>query len=168
MTDGICFVGLDVHARKTAAAAVQLGSGEVFKAQLSGSPEAALQWFATLPGPVRAVYEGGPTGFGLARAARAAGVEMMVSVRARSDPAPGAPAPRRVPSARGAALLCASVAPVAAARLRRRCCSHSSPTPSIRRGLPPAAASLRAVGVLGVEVVRERLPDGRAEDLIQK
>jgi len=37
MTDGICFVGLDVHARKTAAAAVQLGSGEVFKAQLSGS-----------------------------------------------------------------------------------------------------------------------------------
>jgi len=78
MTDGICFVGLDVHARKTAAAAVQLGSGEVFKAQLSGSPAAALQWCATLPGPVRAVYEAGPTGFGLARAARAAGVEMMV------------------------------------------------------------------------------------------
>jgi transposase len=78
MTDGICFVGLDVHARKTAAAAVQLGSGEVFKAQLSGAPADALQWFATLPGPVRAVYEAGPTGFGLARAARAAGVEVMV------------------------------------------------------------------------------------------
>jgi len=57
---------------------VQLGSGEVFKAQLSGSPAAVLQWFATLPGPVRAVYEAGPTGFGLARAARAAGVEVMV------------------------------------------------------------------------------------------
>ncbi|MCA1699862.1 MAG: hypothetical protein LC790_13545 [Actinobacteria bacterium] len=70
MTDGICFVGLDVHARKTAAAAVQLGSGEVFKAQLSGAAD-ALQWFATLPGPVRAVYEAGPTGFGLARAVRA-------------------------------------------------------------------------------------------------
>ncbi|MCA1679295.1 MAG: IS110 family transposase, partial [Actinobacteria bacterium] len=78
MTNGICFAGLDVHARKTAAAAVQLGSGEVFKAQLSGSPAAALQWLVTLPGPVRAVYEAGPTGFGLARAARAAGVEMMV------------------------------------------------------------------------------------------
>ncbi len=78
MTDGICFVGLDVHARKTAAAAVQLGSGEVFKAQLSGVPADALQWFATLPGPVRAVYEAGPTGFGLARAARAVGVEVMV------------------------------------------------------------------------------------------
>ncbi|MDX6549475.1 MAG: transposase [Gaiellales bacterium] len=78
MTDGICFVGLDVHARKTVAAAVQLGSGEVFKAQLPGSPAAALQWLATLPGPVCAVYEAGPTGFGLARAARAAGVQMMV------------------------------------------------------------------------------------------
>ncbi|MCA1700927.1 MAG: IS110 family transposase [Actinobacteria bacterium] len=78
MTNGICFAGLDVHARKTAAAAVQLGSGEVFKAQLSGSPAAAIEWLVTLPGPVRAVYEAGPTGFGLARAARAAGVEMMV------------------------------------------------------------------------------------------
>ena len=38
MTDGICFAGLDVHARKTAAAAVQLGSGEVFRAQIAGSP----------------------------------------------------------------------------------------------------------------------------------
>ena len=78
MTDGICFVGLDVHARKTAAAAVQLGSGEVFKAQLPGSPAAAIEWLQTLPGPVRAVYEAGPTGFGLARAAQAAGVEVMV------------------------------------------------------------------------------------------
>jgi hypothetical protein len=31
-----------------------------------------------LPGPVRAVYEAGPTGFELARAAREAGVELMV------------------------------------------------------------------------------------------
>jgi len=78
MTDGICFAGLDVHARKTAAAAVQLGSGEVFKAQLPGSPAAAIEWLQTLPGPVRAVYEAGPTGFGLARAAKAAGVQVMV------------------------------------------------------------------------------------------
>jgi len=64
MTDGICFVGLDVHARKTVAAAVQLGSGEVFKAQLAGSPAAALQWLARLPGPVRAVYRPGRPGSG--------------------------------------------------------------------------------------------------------
>jgi transposase len=78
MVEGICFAGLDVHARKTAAAAVQLGSGEVWKAQLPGSSAAAIEWLCSLPGPVRAVYEAGPTGFELARAARAAGVEVMV------------------------------------------------------------------------------------------
>lgn len=78
MSDGICFAGLDVHARKTAAAAVQLGSGEVFKAQIAGSPIEAIDWLRSLPGEVRAVYEAGPTGFGLARAARAAGLEVMV------------------------------------------------------------------------------------------
>ena len=78
MSDGICFAGLDVHARKTAAAAVVLGSGEVWKAQLPGSPAAAIAWLQTLPGEVRAVYEAGPTGFGLARAGRAAGIEVMV------------------------------------------------------------------------------------------
>jgi transposase len=78
VSDGICFVGLDVHARKTAAAAIQLGSGEVWKAQIAGSSSAAIEWLQTLPGPVRAVYEAGPTGFGLARAARAAGLEVMV------------------------------------------------------------------------------------------
>ena len=78
MTDGICFAGLDVHARKTAAAAVQLGSGEVWRARLDGSPAAAIEWLQSLPGPVRATYEAGPTGFGLARAARAAGIELVV------------------------------------------------------------------------------------------
>jgi transposase len=78
VSEAIGFAGLDVHARKTAAAAVQLGSGEVWRAQLAGSPVAAVEWLQTLPGPVRAVYEAGPTGFGLARAARAAGLEVMV------------------------------------------------------------------------------------------
>ena len=78
MADGICFAGLDVHAHRTAGAAVQLGSGEVWRAQLDGSPAAAIEWLQGLPQPVRAVYEAGPTGFGLARAARVAGIEMMV------------------------------------------------------------------------------------------
>lgn len=78
MTEAICFAGLDVHARKTAAAAVQLGSGEVYKAQLPGSSVAAIEWLRSLPGEVRAVYEAGPTGFELARAARAAGLELIV------------------------------------------------------------------------------------------
>ena len=75
MTDGICFAGLDVHARKTAAAAVQLGSGAMFRAQIVGAPTEAIGWLQTLPGAVRAVYKAGPTGFGLARAA---GIEVMV------------------------------------------------------------------------------------------
>ncbi len=78
MSDDICYAGLDVHARKTVAAAVQLGSGEVFRAEIPGSPIGAIDWLRSLPGPVRAVYEAGPTGFGLARSARGAGIEMMV------------------------------------------------------------------------------------------
>jgi transposase len=78
MSEGICYAGLDVHARKTVAAAVQLGSGEVWRGQIPGPPLEAIGWLMTLPGPVRAVYEAGPTGFGLARAARAVGIEMMV------------------------------------------------------------------------------------------
>jgi len=76
--EGICFAGLDVHARKTAAAAVMLGTGEVWKAQFGGSPGEAIEWLQTLPGEIRAVYEAGPTGFRLARQARAAGLEVMV------------------------------------------------------------------------------------------
>jgi transposase len=60
------------------AAAVQLGSGEIWKAQLPGPSAAAIEWLRSLPGEVRAVYEAGSTGFELARAARAAGVELMV------------------------------------------------------------------------------------------
>src|SRR3954470_13884456 len=71
--DGICFVGLDVHARTTTAAAVQLGSGEVWKAQLAGTPQAAIEWLQTLPGELRAVYEAGPAGCGLRRAGGAGG-----------------------------------------------------------------------------------------------
>jgi transposase len=73
MSDGICFAGLDVHARKISGAAVQLGSGEVFRARLGGSPGEAIGWLQSLPGEVRAVYEAGPTGFVLARAAREVG-----------------------------------------------------------------------------------------------
>jgi hypothetical protein len=48
MADGICFAGLDVHARKTAGAAVQLGSGEVFRAQMAGSPGEVIDWLRSL------------------------------------------------------------------------------------------------------------------------
>ena len=46
MSERICFVGLDVHARRTAGAAVQLGSGEVFQAQIPGPPVQAIELVA--------------------------------------------------------------------------------------------------------------------------
>jgi transposase len=47
-----------------------------------------VQWLMSLPGPVRACYEAGPTGFGLYRAAVAAGVEMRVVAPGKTPRAP--------------------------------------------------------------------------------
>jgi transposase len=71
-------VGLDVHARSTHAAAIDLASGELVRARFGPGVEGVVEWLAGRDGPVRAVYEAGPTGFGLARAAQAAGIEVMV------------------------------------------------------------------------------------------
>lgn len=78
MSEAIQFVGLDVHAAQTVAAAVELGTGVVRQQRIVGPPVSAVQWLAGLPGEVRAVYEAGPTGFGLARAARERGIQVMV------------------------------------------------------------------------------------------
>jgi len=66
-------VGLDVHARSVAAAAIDGVTGEVFRARLVPAPREVIGWIEALPGPAAAVYESGPTGFGLARALNAAG-----------------------------------------------------------------------------------------------
>lgn len=72
-------VGLDVHARSVAAAAIDGETGEVFKARLSPSHEQIRSWIGDLPGPVAVTYEAGPTGFGLARALGAGGVRCVVA-----------------------------------------------------------------------------------------
>jgi transposase len=71
-------VGLDVHARSVAAAAIDGVTGEVFKTRLGPDPQVVLDWIGGLPGPVAVVYEAGPTGYGLARTVRAAGVRCEV------------------------------------------------------------------------------------------
>jgi transposase len=71
-------VGLDVHARETAAAVLDPATGEVTTRTLSGRPATALEWLETLPRPFQAVYEAGPTGYGLARAAQARGLDVVV------------------------------------------------------------------------------------------
>jgi transposase len=72
-------VGLDVHARSVVAAAVDASTGEIFGAKLSSDNRGVLGWVSDLPGPVAVTYEAGPTGFGLARALRAAGIECKVA-----------------------------------------------------------------------------------------
>lgn len=72
-------VGLDVHARSVAAAAIDGVTGELFHARLTPSHEHIQSWLAALPGPVAVTYEAGPTGFGLARALGAAGIRCVVA-----------------------------------------------------------------------------------------
>lgn len=78
MAGTMTWAGLDVHARSTHAAAIDSMSGELTRARFGPGVEAPVAWLAGLPGPVRACYEAGPTGFGLYRAAEAAGVEVAV------------------------------------------------------------------------------------------
>lgn len=78
MTGTMTWVGLDVHARSTHAAAIDTMTGELTRARFGAGVDEPVGWLAGLPGPVRACYEAGPTGFGLYRAARAAGVAMQV------------------------------------------------------------------------------------------
>ena len=72
-------VGLDVHARSVAAAAIDGVTGELFQAKLTPSHEHIRSWVQALPGPVAVTYEAGPTGFGLCRGLTAAGIRCEVA-----------------------------------------------------------------------------------------
>ena len=71
-------VGLDVHARSVAAAAIDGVTGELRQARLTPSHDHIRSWIQDLDGPVAVAYEAGPTGFGLYRALTAAGVRCVV------------------------------------------------------------------------------------------
>ena len=71
-------VGLDVHARSVAAAAIDGVTGELVQAKLTPSHEHIRSWVQNLPGPVAVAYEAGPTGFGLSRALNGAGIRCEV------------------------------------------------------------------------------------------
>ena len=78
MPGTMTYVGFDVHARSTHAAAIDVMTGELSRVRFGPGVEAPVDWLQMLPGPVRACYEAGPTGYGLYRAAVAAGVGMEV------------------------------------------------------------------------------------------
>jgi transposase len=83
------YVGLDVHARSTHAAAIDVATGELRRARFGGGSEEAIDWLAGLPQPVRGCYEAGPTGFALYRAAEAAGLLVEVIAPSKTPRAPG-------------------------------------------------------------------------------
>jgi transposase len=78
MPEGMRWVGLDVHAYETACAVFDGATGEVESRRFRGRPHELLQWLEGVERPFRAVYEAGPTGYGLARRAAELGFEVVV------------------------------------------------------------------------------------------
>jgi transposase len=82
-------VGLDVHAAKIVAAVLDAETGELQWFRVDGDVGEAAGLCAGLPRPVRACYEAGPTGFGLARELARRGVECVVAAPSKIPRAPG-------------------------------------------------------------------------------
>jgi transposase len=89
MAQAMTLVGLDVHARQTHAATLMLDTGELGGCRLRMAPEEVVGFLAALPAPVRAVYEAGPTGFGLARAGAEHGIDVRVVAPGSIPKGPG-------------------------------------------------------------------------------
>lgn len=82
-------VGMDVHATQTHACVLDPGSGELRSRRLAGPPRQMLEFLAELPTPLIAVYEAGPTGYGLARGAAERGLDVRVCAPGSIPRAPG-------------------------------------------------------------------------------
>jgi transposase len=89
MTKARSLVGLDVHAAKIVAVVLDAETGQLQTFAMSGESTGAAGFCAGLPRPVRATYEAGPTGYGLARELAKRGVECVVA------------APSKIPRASG-------------------------------------------------------------------
>ena len=136
------WAGLDVHAAKVVAATVDRRVGGAAVRRLSGATGEVVAFCAGLPGPARVAYEAGPTGFGLARALEAAGVECVVAAPGKIE----RPAQDRVKTDRRDAERLVRLLMVGGL--------HAGPGPE-RRGGGAARPGPRARG-------RARRPDARA------
>ncbi|HET7278372.1 MAG TPA: IS110 family transposase, partial [Dermatophilaceae bacterium] len=72
-------VGLDVHARSVAAAAIDAVTGELVQARLTPSHDQIRSWVQDLPGPAAVACEAAPTGFGLSRSLNGSGIRCVVA-----------------------------------------------------------------------------------------
>jgi transposase len=85
MPQGMRWVGLDVHASEATLAIFDDATGEVVTRRVAGRPHELMPWLRAVKPPMRAVYEAGPTGYGLVRRARAEGIDIAVCAPGRSD-----------------------------------------------------------------------------------
>ena len=81
-------VGLDVHARQSHAAVLDVRTGEIGVSRLRLTPIEVVGFLERLA-PVVAVYEAGPTGFGLAREARTRGLDVRIAAPGSIPKGPG-------------------------------------------------------------------------------
>lgn len=72
-------VGLDVHAAKVVAAILDAETGELRFQRLGGESGPVIELCSSLAEPVRATYEAGPTGYGLARGLAEAGIDCLIA-----------------------------------------------------------------------------------------
>src|SRR5207253_4751385 len=89
VTATMTWVGLDVHARSTHAAAIDRESGELSRARFAVGSDEVVAWLAQLPQPIHGCYEAGPTGYALYRACAAAGLRVEVVAPSKTPRAPG-------------------------------------------------------------------------------
>jgi transposase len=90
MSESMALVGLDVHQAQSVAAVLDPVTGELRVERLRGEPLMVVPAFLEALGrPLRAVYEAGPSGFGLARAATAAGLDVRVVAPGSIPRSPG-------------------------------------------------------------------------------
>ena len=89
MATTMTYAGLDVHARSTHAAAIDVATGELRRARFGAGTEEVVDWLCKLPQPLHGCYEAGPTGYALYRAAAEAGLRVEVVAPSKTPRASG-------------------------------------------------------------------------------
>src|SRR5947209_13131626 len=117
-------VGLDVHATKVVAAALDAETGELAFFSMTAELARVAGFCAGLPGPVRAAYEAGPTGYGLARELARREVHCVVAApsKIRAGPESGSrPIAATRSCSRGCCWRASCIRSACRAARRRRC-----------------------------------------------
>ncbi len=88
MPDGIRWVRSGRARARVDGRLVGSGDGRGHHKRVVGRPHELLPYLREIPRPARMVYEAGPTGYGLARRARAEGIEVAVCAPGKTERPP--------------------------------------------------------------------------------